>query len=174
MALAASIELNVSGTLTNPLDLSAPIDSVAVGEGEFPAASYDLEDGNGAAQAQSWWHDLRTLAGTTMDSIDLYGALTGPFGVTVNVVKVKQILVVIKDPATTKKLRIGPQNVSNAAQLGFGGVGATVYTTFSRFQLLEDIDAGWTITTGTNDILPIYNPGAVSIDYAIWVMFTTS
>lgn len=174
MALAASFSLTATGTLTNPLDLGTPTYDIAAGSGDFPACSFDVADGNGAAQAQSWWDDKRTLAAAATDSIDLYGSLTGPFGASVAAVKVKTILVAIDTPGSTKYLRIGPQNVANAAQLGFGGVGATVYYQFSRFALLEDVDAGWTITAGTGDILPIKNPSAVSIDYAIWITFTTS
>lgn len=174
MALAVSFSLSASGTLTNPLDLSTPVDAVSVGENEFPAAEFDVEDGNGPGQAQSWWHDLRTVAAGATDSIDLAGSLTGPFGVTVTAVKVKLILCVIDTPGSTKYMRIGPQNVSNAAQLGFGGVGAQAYHQFSRVALLEDIDAGWTITAGSADLLPIKNQSAVEITYAIWVLFTTS
>ena len=164
MALAASVELAMSGTLTNPLDLSAPIDSVAVGEGEFPAAAFDLDDGNGDLQAQSWWHDLRALAAGATDSIDLAGSLTGPFGVTVTALKIKAILAVIKDPANTKYLRVGPQGVANAAQLGFGGVAAAEYVEFDTFCFLPKVYTGWTITAGSADLLPIKNPSAVSID----------
>jgi hypothetical protein len=174
MALEASIELVASGSMTNPLDLSTPINSVAVGTGDFPECLIELEDGNGAEQAQAHWHDLRTVTATTADNLDLYGSLTGPFGSTVSVVKIKTILVVIDTPGTTKSLRIGPQNVANANQLGFGGTGATVYATCRRFLLLEDVDSGWTVSNGSTDVLGIYNPSAVSVTYAIWISYTTS
>lgn len=174
MALTASFELTGSSVMTNPLDLSTPSDSPQIGTGEFPEASIDFEDGTGSLQAQAHWHDLRTVAAGATDSIDLYGSLTGPFGATVNAVKVKAIVVVIDSPASTKVLRVGPQNVSNAAQLGFGGVGSTVYIECDSFLPLISGYAGWSITAGTGDLLPIKNPGSVDITYAILVLFTTS
>jgi hypothetical protein len=53
MPLSASFGLSASGLLTKPLDLSIPVDSVAAGNGNFPAAAFDLTDGNGDSQAQT-------------------------------------------------------------------------------------------------------------------------
>jgi hypothetical protein len=173
--LSASFKLEASGLLTKVLDLSIPVDSVAVGNGNFPAAAFDLTDGSANEQAQTWVHGLIAgLAAGSTFPIDLSGVTDGPFENDVNFLKVRAILAVIKDPASTKKIRIGPQGQTNAAQLGFGGVGAEAYLEFTRFALLENIYSGWLVTPGTGDLLPIKNSGSVEIDCAFWILGTTS
>jgi hypothetical protein len=143
----ATFSLTGSGTLTKTLTLSTPTDTIQIGAGAFPAATFDLADGNGDAQAQDWYSAFLTI---------------------------RAIILVIKDPTSAKRLRVGPQNVTNAAQLGFGGVGAQAYLEFDRFAILERIYTGWTVTPGTGDLLPINNPSGVSVDVAVWVLGTTS
>lgn len=174
MALDATFELTGSGTLTSALDLSTPTDSVAIGSGNFDAIEVTFEDGSGSGQAQSWWHDERTVTATTADNIDLAGSLTGPFGATITAVKIKWIVLAIDTPGSTKSLRVGPRGVSNAFQGPWGGTGATVYQDFTTFFAAVEPYTGWTVTAGTGDILGIYNPSAVSVTYRIWIGFTTS
>jgi hypothetical protein len=172
MALSATLELTGSGFLTKALDLSSPSDSVVIGQNSFPQCLLSLTDGTGDEQAQQWWSDLRTVAAGATDSIDLYGSLTGPLGNTVQPVTIRAIIIAVVSPAVAKYLRVGPQNVANAAQLGFGGVGAQAYLEFDKFIPLIRAYGGWAIAAGTGDLLPIKNPSAVSIDYAIWVLYT--
>jgi hypothetical protein len=173
MALSATLELTASGILSKAgLDLDAPSTQIIIGQNAFPQCLISLTDGTGDEQAQQWWSDIRTVAAGATDGIDLYGALTGPFGNSVQPVTIRAIVLAIVAPANTKRLRVGPQAVANAAQLGFGGVGAQAYLEFDKFQLLERVYTGWAITAGTGDILPVNNPSAVSIDYAAWVLYT--
>jgi hypothetical protein len=171
MALDASFSLTGGGTLTKTLDESTPVDQVEIGSGGFPACGIDLGDG----QAQSWWHDTRTLAAGVTESLDLYGtALQGPFNENVQAVTVRAIVVVITTPDGTQAVQVGPQGVANAAQLGFGGTGATAYLTTKTFLPLFEPYAGWTITPTTGDLLPIKNPTGVSVTYTIWVLYTNT
>jgi hypothetical protein len=174
MALEATIELTASSVMTTALDLGDSVDSVATGVGEFPECLIELEDGNGNEQAQAHWHDLRTVAAGVWDSIDLSGALTGPLGATVNVVKVKTVLVVIQDPGPTKRLQLGPQGQTAAALFGFGYNDTPIYFTCTRFAIIEDVDAGYAIVNGATDRFIVHNPTAGDITYAIWISYTTS
>lgn len=174
MALDAVFGLSGSGTLTSALDLSTPTDSIAIGDGNFDAISLTFADGNGDEEAQSWWHDERTVAATTADNIDLAGTLSGVLGGTVTALKVKWIVVAIDAPDGVKTLRVGPRNQANAWQGPWGGTGATVYQDVTHHLALFEPYAGWTVTAGTGDVLGVYNPSAVSVTYRIWVGFTTS
>jgi hypothetical protein len=70
---------------------------------------------------------------------------------------------------------VGPQNVANAAQLWFGGVTADFYEIVHEGVCRRRTDAtGWAITATTADKLGIYNPGAGSVTYRIWLIFRTA
>jgi hypothetical protein len=172
VALAATFSFSGSGQLTRELDVSVPVDQVQIGANNFPAVGFDLADGTGNLQAQSWWTDTRTVVAGATDSIDLAGSLTGPLGTAINWTSVRLIVIAINVPDGTKLLQVGPQGVTNAAQLGFGGVGATVYLTTDTFVILPRPYGGWAITAGTADLLPVKNPTAVSVDYTVWIIGT--
>lgn len=171
MPLSASFKLEASGLLTRSLDLSTPVDSVAAGSGNFPPMSLDLADGNGDEQAQDWWHDLRTLAAGASENLPIIE--TNAFA-QLTFITIRAILAVIKDPGPTKKLQIGPRGVANAAQLWFGGVGVQAYTEFDRFLFQADVYGGWPLDNITAFQIPVKNSGSVSLDYAIWILGTTS
>lgn len=140
------------------------------GQGALPSRTLAFTNGTADQQVNLWYLAQRTLAATTTDSLDLAGGLTGYGGATLTFTKIKRVYVSIVSPDGTKSLRVGPQGVANAAQLGWGGTGATVYNT-----VITDLDlvhsyAGWSVTAGTGDILPIYNPGASAVTYAIFIL----
>jgi hypothetical protein len=170
--LNATFSLTGSGILAAALDVEAPSSTVAIGQGGFPAVGFSLTYGTGNLQAQSWWSDKRTVAAGATDSIDLNGALTGPLGASVAFTSARVIIIAIDTPDGTKLLRVGPQNVTNAAQLGFGGVGAQAYLETDTFCVLPRPYGGWTITPATADLLPVKNPTGVSIDYYVWILGT--
>lgn len=136
----------------------------------LPSATLTLTTGTGNQQVNQWYCARRTLAGTTFDLLDLSGGLTNGLGQTVTLTKLKYVRLSVVSPDGTKALRIGPQNQAAAAQLWFGGTGATVYDTVYETVEHRMTYAGWTITGTTADILPIYNPGGSAVIYAIWLM----
>jgi hypothetical protein len=170
--LNATFSLTASGILSSALDVEAPSSAVAIGQGGFPAVGFSLTYGTGNLQAQSWWSDKRTVAAGATDSIDLNGVLTGPLGAAIAFTSVRAIVIAIDTPDGTKLLRVGPQNVTNAAQLGFGGTGAQAYLETDTFCVLPRPYGGWALTAGTADLLPVKNPSAVSVDYYVWVIGT--
>lgn len=167
-----TLSVSASGTLTKTADVSVPVDSIGIGANNFPAVGFSLTDGTGNLQAKSWWSDQRTVAAGATDSLDLFGSLTGPLGDAFNLATVRLIIIQIVDPDGTKLIRVGPQGVSNAAQLCFGGVGSTVYVESDTFVILARPYGGWAITTATADLLPVKNPSASSLDYVVWIIGT--
>lgn len=139
------------------------------GKGNLPARTRTFTSGTGNNQVDKFHLSQRTLTATTFDLLDLSGVLTDYKGVAITFSKIKRVYIAIVSPDGTKSLRIGPQNQANAGQFGWGGTGATVYQT-----IYTDWDdyfpyAGHTVTAGTGDIYPVYNPGASSVTYALLI-----
>ena len=133
-----------------------------------PELSISLTYGTGSGQANWAYYASRPLAGTTYDLLDLSGSLTDGLGNTISATKLKLAVIAVASPDGTKKLRVGPQNQSNAAQLHWGGTGATVYKEVAYWDVIAyEKVAGYTVTAATADIFPIYNPTGSSITYSI-------
>jgi hypothetical protein len=139
------------------------------GAQSVPSLALGLTYGTGNNKANKLYCAKRTLAATTFDLIDLAGGLSDGIGNTLTFTKIKLCLVAIVSPASTKSLRVGPQNQSNPYLGAWGGTGATVYQTINQWGIVDyEPLTGHTVTAGTGDILPIYNPGAGSLDY--WLL----
>lgn len=138
------------------------------GGGGVPELSVALTYGTTADKGDWLYYAERTLAATTFDLLDLSGSLTDGLGNTITATKLKFALVAIESPDGTKAVRVGPQNQTNAAQLHWGGTGATVYKTVTHWDLVvwEPV-AGYTVTAATADIFPVYNPGGSAVTYHI-------
>lgn len=140
------------------------------GFGVLPETTFSLETGTGSGQANKWYLARRTLAATTYDLLDLAGGLSDYKGNAITLTTLKRALVKVVSADGSKRLRVGPQNQANAAQLGWGGTGATVYADVYDVLDLRHPWAGWAVTAGTGDVFPVYNPTAGSIDYAVWLL----
>ena len=136
----------------------------------LPQRTRTLTQGTASGQASKWHLSQRTLAATTFDLLDLYGGLTDYKGAVINFTKIKRIFVAIISPDGTKSLRIGPQNQTHAIQLHWGGTGATVYSTTTTDWELYEPYTGYTVTDAVTDIFPIYNPGAGSVTYTLFIL----
>ncbi len=173
--LAASFALTGSGTLTKTDTVGAPVDALSFGANNLPAVSISISDGTGANQCNEWWRDLRTVGASSNDDLDLYGVLTNGLGQTIQFTGIKVFFLAIASPDGTKKLRIGPQGVSNTAQLWFGGVAAGNYEEVFDYTFRTNLSGsgvGWPITSGTGDLIRVNNPGASAVTYTIWLLGT--
>lgn len=138
------------------------------GFGSIPALALSLGFGTGSGKANKFYFGKRTLAATTFDLIDLSGSLVDFTGTTIAFTKLKLAIVSLDVPGVSTSLRAGPQNQSNSFQGAFGGAGATVYKTILDWEfVVKETTAGYTVTAGTGDIFPVYNPGAASLDYYV-------
>lgn len=140
------------------------------GKNSLPARVRSFTYGTGDNQVNKAYFAQRTLNATTTESLDLAGGITDYAGAAITLTVLKYAYLAIVSPDGTKALRVGPQNVANAAQLGWGGTGATVYDTiYTDWELYRPID-GYAITAGTGDLFPVHNPGAEAVTYAILLM----
>lgn len=135
------------------------------GESPTPSGAWTLTDGTGSGKANDVYEKVFTIvAGATL-SVDLKGG-----GGELNVANlalaftaVKSVEVIITTaPASGVSLLVGPQGVTNAAQLWFQAATANFYDTvrdrFGQF----DRATGWALDA-THKILPLKNPGASSV-----------
>lgn len=161
----ASCTLTVTGeaTLHDTSDpVSVPSQTVQIGSG-FETLTYTLEDGTGVGQANQLYAAQVTVpAGGNLD-LDLSGGLTNFRGATITFTKVKLAVFAVVAPDGTKKVWVGPQGVTNAAQLWFKGAGADAAEEVFRHAQHVHPDAGWTVTAGTGDKLRLANPGGADV-----------
>lgn len=165
--ITANVSFSGGGIITD--SANGATQPASVGQGVLPSLLSAYTYGTGTAQVNAFYAASRTVAATTFDLINLT-TTTAALGTTFSLTKLKFLLVAVQSPDGTKSLRVGPQNQSNAAQLWFGGTGATVYDTVFTYRVWENPYAGYTVTASTGDILPIYNPGASSVTYGIWIL----
>ena len=143
---------------------------VKTGEG-LPTLSTTLTNGTGNQQGNQAYAQLYTIAAGANADIDLNsGSILGLVNAVASFTKIKKIVVAIKDHDGTKKVRVGPQGVTNGAQLWFGGTGATCYEEVVEWTVKVNSYGGWTVTAGTGDILRINNPTAGSVDVYIAIV----
>lgn len=145
------------------------------GKGGVPDLNVLLNFGTGTDQASKAYIAQRPpLAATTFDNLDLAGGLVDGLGNTLTFATLKLALVAIVAPDyATKSLRVGPQGQSNPFLGAWGGTGATVYKAFNVWDLtVYSPTTGYTVTAGTGDIFPVYNPSAISVDYTILLVGT--
>lgn len=161
-----SFTLAGGGTLSGDTDLTTATETFEIGNDTWPDMVTAFAFGDGDGEVNNWWSDSRTLAATTGDSIDLAGSLENALGSAV-FDAVKVIVIDIDTPDGTKKLRFGPQGVTDAAELCFGDAGD--YVEFTTRTYHEEPYAGWPIAAGTADLLYVYNPSAVAVTYRIFV-----
>ncbi len=130
-----------------------------------------LGTGTGSGQADKMWAaGARTLAASTGEDIDLAGTLVDVFGGTLNLARVKG-LVIAANAANTNAVVVG-----NAAANGFiSWVGAATHTVSVRpggvLALFAPDATAYPVTSGTADLLHIANGGAgSSVQYDIVVI----
>lgn len=140
------------------------------GRGGVPARARVFTHGTGDNQVNLWHLKQYTLAATSFNLHDLAGGLTDYKGVALTFAKIKFIYVALVTQDGANALRIGPQNQSNPWVGPWGGTGATVYKTiYSDWEDFRPV-TGHTVVAGTGDIFPVYNPGASSVTYLLWVL----
>ncbi len=100
--LTGSMKVSIDGTYTKTLDLTTPRDQL----GANGAFTQSIANGAGAGQANVLWHDRRTLSAGEDDDLDLAGVLKDAFGDTVNLARIKGLLV-IADANNTSKIFVG-------------------------------------------------------------------
>lgn len=164
MPVTTNIKVSVDALQTGSIDLatlSAP-----------HSLSYTklLTSGTAAGQGDVVWSDVRTIAASSNDDLDLAGTLVGAFGTTTTFVRVKSIMIVA-DAANTNNVVIG-----NAAATQFvGPFGAATHTITLKpgaaFFICDPGATAWAVSAGSTDLLRIANSGAGStVNYSIVIV----
>lgn len=163
--LSASVGISGSSRLDdNGRAVYVPTAPVQFGAGGWDAMETAFTDGTGDSQANKQYCEQLTVSASSSLDINLNGStLVNGLNLTLNFTAIKWATFSIVSADGSKRLYIGPQGVANAAQLWFGGVGATVYeVVWSYVTRVHPWTAGWPLTVG-NGILRFTNPTAGAV-----------
>lgn len=163
MALDTRISLSIKATQTGGADLvgaTAPLNFVK---------NLLLTNGPGANQADRLFTDHRVVTASATDSLDLSGALTDAFGVTVTFARVK-FVAVIAAPTNTNNVVV-TRPATNGVPL-FSAASDACPVRPGGFIAWGAADAtAVPVTAGTGDLLDIVNSaGGTSVEYDIIVI----
>jgi hypothetical protein len=166
MSLTTTLNLAIDANYQKALDLSTVSDHLA------KVFTLSLPDGIGSGQANKLFHDVRTLANSANESLDLAGVLTDAFGDILTLAKVK--VLIIKNRDTVQTLSVG-----GAASLGwaapFGDATDILKIAPGALAVLVWDPAGVAVTAGTGDLLKIANGAAGNAaDYEIIIIGSTA
>ena len=171
-SLTATIAISVAWKFTKPTDLSETTDADKL------ALSQALASGTGTNQVNQHFADERTVAAGANDNIDLYGSLVNAFGETINFTAVKAVVIqnVGADDGSSgysvqsgEDLLIGgASSVGNAWATPFNANPDSKLTLVSGGSFALTAPAsGFSVTSGTGDILRVRNNGTKTIKYRI-------
>lgn len=160
-SLSGKVSLNVDVTLASVLD---------IGTAEYRpsySATFALQNGTGANQANELFCDTRTLAASASENLDLAGALTNAFGATITFDKIKA-LIVKAAAGNTNDVLVGGAASAQASAF-FGDVTDVVKVKPGGMVAFVAPDAnGYDVTATTSDLLKIANSaGGTSVSYTI-------
>lgn len=126
-------------------------------------------DSSGYTPVNTEYFFKGTIAAGGTKSIDMIGgADLDTFNVALALTLLKCYVVWIDSPNGIKAVRVGPQGVSNANAMGFGGVTAAVYRTTYWYDAWAGIAAGLAVTAGTGDLFIVTNPGGADLTVGIY------
>ena len=124
-------------------------------------------DGVGADQINYIWHDRRTLAGSTSETLDLAdpaNTLVNYRGEALNLARVK--LLVVRNRSTVNSIQFGPPISGWIAYINVVGTELILPPESWHIAVAANA-AGWAVTGGTGDRLLVENLGGTSTDYDI-------
>jgi hypothetical protein len=156
--------LSVRATMQETLDLKARQAALAF------SRSLSLVNGVGAGQGDKVWDDIRTIAASGTDDLDLSGSLTDAFGATATFARVKGLFV-SADAGNTNNVVVG----GAAATQWVGPFGAATHTVAVRpggwFGIACSDATGWPVVNAASDLLRIANSGAgTGVTYSIVIL----
>jgi hypothetical protein len=158
-----NVSLKIDSLLLSSLDLSSAQDSIV------QQILATLSNGTASGQASQHWSDTRTLSASATENLDLAGALTNAFGVTLTFTKVKFIFVRAAAGNTNDvQVTRGSSNGVPLFMANGDGIALGPGEWFVFFSA-----AGKTVTAGTGDILTATNSaGGTSVSYDIVIVGT--
>lgn len=164
MALNTQVSIGIRADLTGSADLSTPRDLLNY------SLSTALVSGTGSGQANKSFHDTRTLTSGGSEELDLAGGLTDAFGQTIALATVKVLF--IRNKSSSRTLAVGG-SASNGFSSWVGVASDTVKVPPSGALLLIAPGAGYSVVSGTGDLLKIANNTGSSCEYDIIIIGAT-
>lgn len=159
-----NLNINLDALLTKALDLDTPYDPLLLKWAVL------LSNGTGSGLASQMWHDTRTLSASATEDLDLYGGLTNAFGVTVNFVKVKVVLIRASS-GNTNAVEVTRKATTGIPLFMTDGDGISLAA--GDIFLYASPLVGKTITDSTDDTLTFTNSaGSTSVSYDIIIIGT--
>jgi hypothetical protein len=143
-------------------DRTSPLNPVKVEDG-FNTAVLFSSIGSGAAAFNEIYCDIRTLAISTSETLDLYGSLLNPLGETINFARIKCIVVELLTTTAAASITVG--NAASNPWLGpLGGTTPTMQVRNGGAWASTCSDAtGWPVANGSTDNLKILNDSASAV-----------
>lgn len=156
--------LTVRAAMAESLDLKSRQSALAF------TRSLSMVNGTGAGQADKVWDDIRTIAISGTDDLDLAGVLTDAFGATLTFARVKGLFVAA-DAGNTNNVVVG----GAAGTQWVGPFGAAAQTVAVRpggwFGICCADATGWPVVGAASDLLRIANSGAgTAVTYSIVIL----
>lgn len=162
--VSGNIRTIITSNWQNALDLSSVADNLAL------TLQDTYANGTGANQVQAQFHDQRTLATTTGETLDLR-ALTCAFG-TLTFAKVKTIIIKLTTATTGYRLEVGDdQATANKWTAPFKAATDTVRVEAGGIWHAGSPVDGMTVDA-THKYLYIYNPSGGNAVYDIIIIGT--
>lgn len=167
MSLLTKYRGGFSTTYTGSADLGNPVQSVPFGgEGSMTSGTADRK-------ADLVFSDIRVLAASTSEELDLAGSLSDVFGATLTFVKIRGIYI------SAAAANGGNIVVGGASSNAFAGPFAddTDKIELPAEAYLEWVNpkGGWAVTAGTGDLLKIENDDSgASGTYTIQIVGTSA
>ncbi len=160
-----SIEVTILSTLTKALDLpGASVTSPTAYQAQSVFSS-----GTSNGQANIVWHDERTIAASSSETLDLNGSLTDALGGSVALTKIKALLVKAAT-GNTNNVVVG-NAAANAWFAPFDAATDTVSIQPGGWLVLVAPNAGYTVTASTADQLKVANSSSgTSVTYDIYIL----
>jgi len=165
-SLTSRVEIKVTGTLTNVLDLTTASSPMAV------ARLQDFANGVGASQANVIWSDRRTLAAATTEDLDFAGGgLVDAFGSAIAPAKLRAVFISSAAANVQDITLFG--DVNSIPLLGTAATTVTLQPG-GVYLFTAPATAGVAVTAATGDIIQVANGAGVSVTYDIVVVGTSS
>jgi len=157
-SLTAVVKASISAIFKKTLDGRDAVDRIP--ESSDIALGY----GTGYGKIDIDFMDVRTLAASTSENLDLAGSLTDAFGQTITAAKIKAIE--IENPeASLSNLTVGAAASNTFVGPFADATDAIVLKPGDKTVIVSR--TGWTVTASTGDILKVANGSGGSVNYTI-------
>jgi hypothetical protein len=165
--LKTALLLQLRATYKNVLDLGTPTDNFEKRQ------LIELSNGTGADAADQIFHDRRTLAASGTEDLDVAGALTSPFGVTLTFAEIRAVMVTAAS-GNTNNVRVTRPAANGVPLFVAAGDGIDI-PPGGAFCWACGADGKVSVTAGTADLITVTNSSSgSSVTYDVIIIGTSA